>query len=104
LGMLLSAGAITGFGASSSGAVFAVAFTLNGVVQSTGWPGTVKAMTPWFAPEERGRVMGRWSTCYQLGGLVATALAAFLLYHFGWRTAFRVPAIWVAGVGLLIAW
>ena len=26
--------------------MFAVSFALNGLFQSTGWPGTVKAMTP----------------------------------------------------------
>ena len=101
-GMLLSAAATTVFGASSTGAVFAVAFAINGVAQSTGWPGTVKAMTPWFGAAERGKVMGLWSTCYQVGGLVATALATRLLVTWGWRAAFFVPAAWTAAVGVAI--
>ena len=50
----------------------------------------------------RGRVMGVWSTNYQVGGLAATAFATFLLVHHGWRAAFLVPAAWVAAVGLVI--
>ncbi|HUS66130.1 MAG TPA: MFS transporter, partial [Kofleriaceae bacterium] len=98
----VSAAATTAFGLGSTSAVFAVAFAVNGLAQSTGWPGTVKAMTPWYAPAERGRVMGLWSTCYQVGGLAATALATLLLTTYGWRSAFFVPAAWVAAVGVLI--
>lgn len=47
--------------------------------------------------------MGLWTTNYQAGGLVATAVATFLLTHFGWRMAFFGPALWVVAVGLLVA-
>jgi sugar phosphate permease len=102
-GMLLAAGATALFGLGSGGTVFAVAVALNGLFQSTGWPGTVKAMTPWYAAAERGKVMGLWSTCYQVGGLAATALAAALLTHWGWRSAFLVPAAFTAAVGVAVA-
>lgn len=101
-GMVASAGACALFGMGDGAAVFALAFALNGLMQSTGWPGTVKAMTPWWTPGERGRVMGVWSTCYQVGGLAATALATALLVRLGWRTTFFVPAVWVAAVGVLV--
>src|SRR5207249_3864844 len=83
--------------------VFAIAFTVDGLMQSTGWPGTVKAMTPWWPSSERGRIMGRWATCYQAGGLAATALATWLLTHFGWRAAYFAPAAWTAAVGVAVA-
>ncbi|MCA1827488.1 MAG: MFS transporter [Myxococcales bacterium] len=101
-GMILSALSIAAFGASSSASLFALFFGLNGFVQATGWPGNVKAMAAWYGPTERGAVMGFWSTCFQVGPLVATALAAWLLAHYGWRTAFFGPAVWVALVGLLV--
>jgi len=101
-GMVVSAAATAAFGACSTSAAFAIAFTVNGLAQSTGWPGNVKAMTPWFAPSERGRVMGLWATCYQLGGLIATALATWLLAHHGWRAAFVVPAIWTGAIGVAV--
>jgi sugar phosphate permease len=102
VGMMLAGAATALFGLGTNSAVFAVAFALNGLFQSTGWPGTVKAMTPWYEPAERGKVMGLWSTCYQVGGLVATALATRLLTLWGWRSAFLVPAAFTAAVGVVV--
>lgn len=101
-GMLLSAGLSWAFGAASSAALFLVAFGLNGLAQSTGWPNNVKAMAWWFGKTSRGKVMGVWCTCYQVGGLVATGLATWLLVNHGWRVAFVVPGMWVAAVGAVV--
>ena len=100
--MIGSAALIAAFGASSTLSLFALFFGLNGFLQATGWPGNVKAMAAWYGPRERGKVMGFWSTCFQVGPLAATAASAWLLKHFGWRTAFFAPAVWVALVGLLV--
>ncbi len=54
-----------------------LAFAVNGLCQSTGWPGTVKAMQPFFKSRVRGRVLGLWATNYQAGGLVATPVVRF---------------------------
>ena len=99
-GMIGSAALCAAFGASSTTSLFALFFGLNGFLQATGWPGNVKAMAAWYGPTERGAVMGFWSTCFQVGPLVATALAAFLLHRAGWRWAFFGPAVWVFLVGL----
>ena len=101
-GMIASAVACAAFGLASSAVVFLVAFGLNGLFQSTGWPNNVKTMGSWFGRRLRGRVMGLWSTNYQIGGIAATAAAAALLVHGGWRAAFLVPALWTAFVGLLV--
>jgi sugar phosphate permease len=101
-GMLASAATCWVFGAGSIFTVFLVAFGLNGLFQSTGWSNNVKAMAAWFAPSERGRVMGFWCTNYQVGGIVATALAGFLIANHDWRVAFYAPAIMVAVVGGLL--
>jgi OPA family sugar phosphate sensor protein UhpC-like MFS transporter len=102
LGMLGSAALCAAFAASNTTRMFALFFGLNGFLQATGWPGNVKAMAAWYGPKERGAVMGIWSTCFQVGPLVATALAAFLLQRAGWRAAFLGPAAWVAIVGVLV--
>jgi MFS transporter, OPA family, sugar phosphate sensor protein UhpC len=101
-GMLVSAAACFAFGASSGGALFLVAWLANGFAQSTGWPGNVKAMAEWTPPQQRGSVMGIWSTCYQVGGIVATNIAIRFLKHWGWSWAFYGPALIVAGVGVLV--
>lgn len=102
VGMLVSAAATAAFGLSSSMVGFVGAMLVNGVAQATGWPGTTKAMADATTRSERGRVMGVWTTCYQVGGIAATALAAWAMSRWGWRAAFVVPAVGVAAVGLLV--
>lgn len=101
-GMLASAAACAAFGASSTALLFAAFFCLNGLAQSTGWPGTTRAMAEWTTRENRGTVMAFWATCYQVGGILATALAAFLLGRYGWRAAFFGPAVWLGIVGVAV--
>ena len=101
-GLLLSAAACAVFGASAGLLAFCVCFALNGLAQSTGWPGTTKIVAQWTEPATRGRTMGAWSTCYQVGGIAATALATWLLGHHGWRAAFYAPAAWLAANALLV--
>lgn len=101
-GLIGSAAACAAFGAASSAAVLMLCFALNGLAQSTGWPGTTKAMALVTEARERGRVMGVWSTCYQLGGVAATALATFMLAHHGWRAAFFGPALWLLAMALAV--
>jgi sugar phosphate permease len=101
-GMFATAAASTVFGFGSSFTIFLVTYALNGLFQSSGWPNNVKAMGRWFSVRVRGTVMGFWTTNYSVGGLVATALATFVLANYGWRAAFFVPAAWVAFIGALL--
>jgi sugar phosphate permease len=101
-GLIGSAIACALFGVGQGALVLGACFALNGFAQSTGWPGTTKAMAGWTSAHERGRVMGLWSTCYQVGGVAATALATYLLAHSGWRAAFLWPAVWLAGMGVVV--
>jgi OPA family sugar phosphate sensor protein UhpC-like MFS transporter len=103
-GMLLSALACLVFGVSNAAWAFALCFAVNGIAQATGWPGTTKIVAQWTTPRDRGRVMGVWSTCYQVGGIAATALATFALGRFGWRYAFFVPAAGLGLVALFVVW
>lgn len=103
-GMLATAACSALFGMSSTFAMFAILFALNGIAQSSGWSSNLKIMVGWFPRQQRGSVMGLWSTCYQFGSLVANPIAGFLLTAsvLGWRLAFFGPAVWVAAVGIAI--
>jgi sugar phosphate permease len=103
-GLLLSAAACALAGSASGALGFGVCFVLNGLAQSTGWPATTRSVAEWTSPIDRGRVMGVWSTCYQVGGVVGTALATWLLAHHGWRSVFWVPAGWLLAIGLLVGY
>ena len=76
-------------------AFLAAAWGLNGVAQSLAYPLHVKLLNPWFAPNQRGTAMGLWATSQQVGGVLSTALAAFLLGVAGWRFAVVAPAAFV---------
>jgi sugar phosphate permease len=100
-GMLVSSACCIGFGTSKTALAMGVFFALNGLAQSTGWPGTTRAMAEWTTPENRRRVMAVWCTCYQVGGLAATAGASYLL-RFGWQWAFFAPALAMSVVALAV--
>jgi len=101
-GLLLSAAACAAFGWSSAALAFGLYFGINGIAQSTGWPGTTRAMAEHTTPRNRGTVMSFWATCYQVGGIVATAFAGRMLRAHGWRAAFHAPAIVMAALALVV--
>lgn len=101
-GLIASAALCLAFGFSSAALLLMVLFTLNGIAQATGWPGVTRAMAEWTTPENRGKVMGWWSTCYQVGPLLAGPLAGLLIHAGGWRAAFRAPILIMVGVALLV--
>ncbi|MBI2897382.1 MAG: MFS transporter [Deltaproteobacteria bacterium] len=102
IGMIGSALCCAAFGASTAAWALVAAFAVNGLFQSTGWPAGTQVMAAWYGRRDRGTAMGLWATCYQVGGFAATALATALLASFGWRSAFFVPAVWVAIWGLVV--
>jgi sugar phosphate permease len=101
LGLMAAALLAVGFGLGHHMFWFVGTWALNGLAQSTGWPGCAKVFSNWFAREERGTFMGLWSTCYQVGPVLATLLATFLLVNYGWRFSFVGPALVLFGYGLL---
>ncbi len=76
------------FGASNSYWTVLLFLSLNGLAQGTGWPGSIGSLAYWFKRKQRGSILGIWATCYQVGSLVATSFAAYMLGHYGWRWSF----------------
>ena len=99
IGMAVSAGCNVVFAHSYHFGTLFGFMILNGFAQSTGWPGNVGAMAHWFRKDERGTVMAVWSTCYQLGSVIAKAFATALLGLYGWRYSF-----WGASIALGVVW
>jgi len=87
------------FGTTNSFWTLLLFLALNGMAQGTGWPGCIGSLAFWFRRRQRGSVLGVWSTCYQVGSLVSTALAAWLLGQFGWRWSYFGGAL-----ALLVIW
>lgn len=104
-GLVISAAACGAFGSASTAIAFAIFFTINGLAQAAGWPGTTRAMAEWTTLENRGTVMAFWATCYQVGGLAASWASGFLLAKSGWRATFVVPALWMTLIAIVVyAW
>jgi MFS transporter, OPA family, glycerol-3-phosphate transporter len=97
-GMALSIVANLGFGVAEGTRTFMVFMALNGLAQATGWSGNVGTMAHWFRRRERGQVMGIWSTCYQLGAVLAKGFASFML-----RWSLRA-SFWGASAVLSVVW
>jgi sugar phosphate permease len=98
VGMAVSVAANAGFGLSNSAGTFMALMVLNGLAQATGWSGNVGSMAPWFRRRERGTVMGVWATNYQVGGVLANTLAAWMLGHWGLQSSFFCGSVVLLGV------
>ena len=99
-GIALSIGANAAMGFTNSYGTFMVLLALNGLAQSTGWSNNVGTMGQWFRREERGRVMGFWATNYQVGGVLANTLAAYMAGKWGFQWSFFagsmvLTAVWI---------
>src|SRR5207249_313165 len=79
---------------------FFVFMGINGFAQSVGWSSAVGCMANWFHRSERGTVMGFWATCFQVGGVAANALSAWVLARHGFRQAFFAGAMVLLAVWL----
>jgi len=75
---------------------------LNGMAQGTGWPGCIGSLAFWFRRRQRGGILGVWSTCYQVGSLLSTALAAWFLGRLGWRWSYFGGALALLAIWSLV--
>src|SRR5215813_4853290 len=79
--------------------VFTLAWALNRLLQSTGWPGAVKLTSRWFSFSSYGAAMGVISLSYLFGDAASRSFMGWLIAHgAGWRGVFFAAA----GVMLII--
>lgn len=106
--LVISALANLTFGLSSVFAVFAIAWAINGWVQSVGVPTSGVVMAAWFAPRELGTRYSIWSMAHHLGEGLTFLFTAHLITasaSFGadaWRAAFLGPAALALVVGVVL--
>ena len=95
LGMVLSslgylAMAILGFTEVKMVGIFVGLWGLQGITQSSVWPGTVSIMGNWFSKQNRGKIMGFWSSCPSVGNLVGAQLAGLTVSVLGFSWEYLV--------------
>ncbi|POA18173.1 MFS transporter [Pseudomonas sp. FW300-N1A1] len=102
-GLLISAVAALVMGSFATLPIFATCMLIQGLAQSTGWSGLCKNLGSFYPAEQRGRVLGLWSSCYAFGGLVASPFAGWWAYTLigSWHAAFISSAAVVAVVAVL---
>jgi sugar phosphate permease len=81
--------------------VLGVIWVLNGFFQAGGWANCIKTLSQWFPPKARGKRMGYYGACYQVGNTLSWLLAGYLIARYGWRSGFYVPAVIFAAIGFL---
>jgi len=78
-----------------------VIWTLNGFFQAGGWSNCIKTLSQWFPPKARGKRMGYYGACYQVGNTLSWLLAGSVIAAYGWRAGFWIPALIFAVIGFL---
>jgi OPA family glycerol-3-phosphate transporter-like MFS transporter len=64
-------------------------------------------MATWYRHDERGVIVGWWSTCYVVGGFAGTIIATYAatnnawLAELGWRRGFFLPALLLAIIAVV---
>ena len=101
-GLVIAATMNIFFGLSSALLFFVIFWAINNLFQGMGMPPCSRLLTMWFSPSESGRAWGIWNASHQLGGFGIMLISGFLIAHYGWRSAFIVPAIFALFISLFI--
>jgi sugar phosphate permease len=92
------------FAFSSSFETMRLLWAVNGWFQSAGWSLAVHTLSNWHTSARRGFLIGRLSTCYQVGNVLSWLLAGFLCDVVGWRAAFLVPSLFLLPMAAVFFW
>lgn len=90
------------FGMSSSIALFALLWGLNGWFQGWGWPPCARLLTHWYSQKERGTWWGFWNTSHSVGGALIPIIAAVCAQYLGWRYAMYLPGAFCILIGFFV--
>lgn len=79
---------------TSSPGLYAFLQIVHAVFQSFGWPTCIKVLSVWVN-RNRGTVMGVWTTCQSLGGVVGAFAGTHFLIRYDWKSAYtyHVPVL-----------
>ena len=102
-GLLMSAVSCIVLALTSNPWLMVVAWFVNGFSQAVGWASCLVCVTPWIGKQERGTVMGLWSTNMAAGGFLANVLltATFPTSNGGWRRSTMLLAVIMSVVGVV---
>ena len=96
LAILIWGCASVGTSLVNSVAGLCVARAILGLGESGNFPAAVKAVTEWFAPDERALATGLFNSGSNAAAFVGPVLIDAATARFGWHAAFLVPDCWVS--------
>jgi MFS family permease len=97
--VVAAAPAIASFASTFEGLLFWL--VILGAAYSSAQPGGSKAVSRWFARQQRGFAMGIRQAGLPLGGALAAAILPAVAAAYGWQGAFLVGAAVAAAAGVL---
>jgi sugar phosphate permease len=77
-----------------------VVLGINGAAQASGWPSVLKLTRDWFPVENRGVLLGWWSTHLVVGGFAGTWLASRCV-EVHWTLGAWVPGVVLSAIAIL---
>uniref|UniRef100_F6VWV8 Sugar phosphate exchanger 3 n=1 Tax=Ciona intestinalis TaxID=7719 RepID=F6VWV8_CIOIN len=81
-------------------AFYLMAQVLNGLAQTSGWPGVVTCVGNWFGKQRRGLIMGIWNSHTSFGNILGSVLASVFV-GYSWGLSFIVPGIIIGTMGVI---
>lgn len=102
IGIFGSAAACFCFGFSNTLTMLILFWSLNAWFQGMGFPPVARILSHWFSPKERGVSWGIFNSSHMVGAFVALGLSGWLVQHYGWRSAFLVPAAIALATGFFL--
>lgn len=94
--------ATLGLGLVNSAWGLGLGLFLVGLGEGGGFPGSAKAVSEWFPPQERSFAFGIFNTGSSVGAVMAPPLIAFIIVVFNWRYVFYFAGI--LGIAWLAFW
>jgi len=101
IGMFGSAALNVLFGFGTAFYFLLFVWAANGYCQALGWTPTMKVVSGWFTPEQRGRAVGIIGTGYQLAAAATFVVSGWAAQQFGWRAAHFIPAAILTAMGIV---
>ncbi|OTF74928.1 sugar phosphate exchanger 2-like protein, partial [Euroglyphus maynei] len=75
-----------------SKAFFIIMESLNGIIQTTGWPTVVSIVGIWFGSKKKGLILGIWNLHTSFGNILGLAIAGVFV-DIDWGLSLIVPGL-----------
>ncbi|EGR32416.1 major facilitator superfamily protein, putative, partial [Ichthyophthirius multifiliis] len=102
--IFLSLDSLIGISNFPNEALFLIFMSLNGIFQSTAWPGLLSTMGNWFGKGNRGLMMGIWSANSNIGNIIGQLIGQLTIdiYKWGWEYCLLISSLFLLLMGILV--